>query len=129
MMNLKVGDRVGVARWNRSYGGFLSERFGVVTKINGHGHIFVGVNGDSDSELKFDKHGDQYKKNGFGLSLVDADRLQKSIDEDNSRKAVASVVRKIEETIKEGWSHSGTWHKSDDRIEQLKSLVDLLAEA
>jgi hypothetical protein len=98
----------------------MSARFGIVTKINGHGHIFVQLN---DSEKRFNKHGEEYKNERFGDSLVDADKLEKYLDDEAKRKAVASVARKIENTMKEGWSYSGTWHKSDDRIAELKSLI------
>ena len=36
-----VGKEVGVVRRNRSWGGISFSTFGTVTKINGHGHIFV----------------------------------------------------------------------------------------
>jgi len=117
-LNLNVGDEVGVAR--RSRYGLASAAFGRVVKINGHGHIYV----DTGKEVNqvFDKHGNSYHSE-YGPSLVDALRLRIEMAVEAKRKDRARVARKMEETLKEGWSYSGTWHPSQQRIDTLKNLV------
>jgi len=117
-LNLKVGDEVGVAR--RSRYGLASAAFGRVVKINGHGHIYVDT-GKEVNEL-FDKRGNSYK-NPYGPSLIDAVRLRIEMAIEAKRKDRARVAREMEETLKDGWSYSGTWHPSQERIDTLKNLV------
>jgi hypothetical protein len=116
---MKIGQEVGIAR-SSSYG-YLYIKYGTVTKINGHGHIFVTVAG-KDDPLKFDKHGKSFKDN-YGPSLVDADHLRAYEAAEAKRKAKNHLVRSIEQTIKDGWSYSGTWHSSEERIKALKEAV------
>jgi hypothetical protein len=117
-LNLNVGDEVGVAR--RSRYGLASAAFGRVVKINGHGHIYV----DTGKEVNqvFDKHGNSYRSE-YGPSLIDALRLRIEMAVEAKRKDRARVARKMEETLKEGWSYSSTWHPSQQRIDTLKNLV------
>jgi len=124
---LNAGDEIGVVRYNRSYGGFVSSQFGTVTKVNGHGHIFVNVGKDED--LRFTKNGEQYRNERFGVSLVDPDRLRTELAVEQTRRNRASIVREIESTLKSGWSYSGTWHPSEERIDALKDLVAKLEES
>lgn len=117
---IKVGEEVGVMRSHYRSGGTAYAKFGTVTKINGHGHIFVTMqNGD---EQRFTKRGDAYKDK-YGPSLIHAEQLRVRLAEDNRRTTIAQTARKVEETIKSGWSYSGVWHVSEDRVNQLKQLV------
>ena len=117
-LNLKVGDEVGVAR--RSRYGLASAAFGRVVKINGHGHIWVD---DAYGGIgKFDKQGNSYK-NRYGPSLTDAGRLRIEMAIEAKRKDRVRVAREMEQALKEGWSYSGTWHPSQERIDTLKNLV------
>jgi glycine/D-amino acid oxidase-like deaminating enzyme len=117
-LNLNAGDEVGIAR--RSRYGLASAAFGRVVKINGHGHIYVDL-GKGDY-VRFDKNGNAYK-NSYGPSLVDADKLRKEIAQEERRKDRARVAREMEQALKDGWSHSGTWHPSQERIDTLKNLI------
>jgi len=120
-MTYKVGDEVGVVRYNISYGTRVYARFGKVTKINGHGHIFVSTN---DDELRFGRNHREYQKT-YGTELICPVRLRADIADTKVRMDRNTVVRKIESTLSEGW-WGGTWHITTDRVSTLKSLMDQL---
>ena len=115
---MKIGQEVGIAR-SSSYG-YLYIKYGTVTKINGYGHIYVDTG--KGEPLKFDKHGKAFKDD-YGPSLVDATKLRAYEAAEEKRKVKNHLVRSIEQTIKDGWSYSGTWHSSEDRIKALKEAV------
>ena len=56
---LKVNDRVGYCRSH--YETFMEKGFGVVIKINGHGHIYVTPESGKETKV-FDKYGYERKK-------------------------------------------------------------------
>ena len=116
-----VGKEVAVVKRTR-YGGFSIAEFGVVTKINGHGHIFVTCGA---KEYRFDKSGDSYK-NEWGPSLGNADKLREELARDNERKTRAKIARDVEATMKSGWSYAGDWFATKDRIEELKGMISKL---
>lgn len=116
----RVGEEVGVVRRNRNYGGLISTRFGTVTKINGHGHIFVQT---GEQELRFTRRGYAYKNEDFGPSLCDADKLRKEIAQEERRKEQVRIACAIEQTVKEGYSYSGRFHAAQERIDALKNLL------
>lgn len=113
-----VGTEVGVVRRGRS-GGLMLAKFGTVTKINGHGHIFVK---SGDTEYRFTKTGNAYKDQ-WGPSLIHAAQLRTQMAADEQRKDRISAARDMESVLKGGWSYSGTFHVSQDRVDQLKALV------
>jgi hypothetical protein len=115
---MKIGQEIGIARPTRY--GYMYIQYGHVVKINGHGHIFVDT-GKGDY-IKFDKNGKSYK-NDYGPSLVDADKLRAYEVAEQKRKTTAELVRGIEQTIKDGWTYSGAWISSDDRIASLKAAI------
>jgi hypothetical protein len=113
-----VGTEVGVVRRGRS-GVLMLAKFGTVTKINGHGHIFVK---SGDTEYRFTRRGDAYK-NTWGPTLCHAAQLRAEMIRDEQRKDRICAAREIESVINGGWSYSGTFHVSRDRVDQLKTLV------
>ena len=117
----QVGEEVGIARTSR-YGGFVSHRFGTVTKINGHGHIFVQ---SGEQELRFDRRGNAYKSN-YGPSLMDADLLRAQLAVVERQKAQSQIAREIEQEIKNGFAYSGRFFVSEERVTELKRLVSEL---
>jgi hypothetical protein len=117
----QVGEEVGIARTSR-YGGFVSHRFGTVTKINGHGHIFVQ---SGEQELRFTRAGNAYKSD-YGPSLMDADKLRAQLAVADRRKEQRRIAQEIEQAIKSGYSYSGTFHVSEERVAILKELVNQL---
>lgn len=117
-----VGEEVGIVRRNRTYGGLSMARFGTVTKINGHGHIFVT---SGDTEYRFTKTGDAYKNN-YGPRLTLAALLRAEMAHEAERKERARVARELEAELKAGWSYSGTFHASEERVAALKNLVSEL---
>ena len=117
-LNLNAGDEVGVARRTRY--GLSSAAFGRVVKINGHGHIWVDTG--KDLLVKFDKHGHSYK-NLYGPSLVDAAQLRAELAHEAERKERARLARELEAELKSGWSYSGTFHATAERIAAMKNLL------
>jgi hypothetical protein len=114
-----VGETVGIVRYNRTYGGIVSSRFGTVSKVNGHGHIFVQ---SEDKEFVFTKRGAAYK-DSYGPSLISAGRLSNELAREEERKERARVARELEAELKAGWSYSGTFHATAERIAAMKNLV------
>lgn len=122
-----VGEEVGVVRRNRSYGGLLLAKFGTVTKINGHGHIYVQWD-NGEKEMRFTRRGDAYKDN-YGPSLIHAASLRAEMARDNRRKTVNTVARELEQKVKDGWGYSGTFHATETMISELEALVAKLKES
>ena len=115
-----VGEEVGIIRRNRSYGGLSMARFGTVSKINGHGHIFVQ---SGDQEFRFTRRGDAYKSENYGPHLCHAAQLRAEMAREDLRKERARLAREMEQTLKDGWSYSGTFHVSQERVDTLKNLL------
>ena len=114
-----VGETVGIVRYNRTYGGIVSSKFGTVTKINGHGHIVVQCD---DREYRFTKRGAAYK-DSYGPSLIPAGRLSNELAREAERKERARLARELEAELKAGWSYSGTFHATAERIAAMKNLL------
>ena len=114
-----VGETVGIVRYNRTYGGIVSSKFGTVTKINGHGHIVVQCD---DQEYRFTKRGAAYK-DSYGPSLIPAGRLSNELAREAERKERARLARELEAELKAGWSYSGTFHATAERIAAMKNLL------
>lgn len=117
-----VGAEVGVIRRSRSYGNLTMALFGTVTKINGHGHIFVKC---GDREFRFTRRGDSYHE-VYGPSLCHAEQLCAELDRENKRKETARLARELEGVVKNGWSYSGTFHVNADDVAKMKALVNQL---
>lgn len=120
----KVGDEIGIVRYNRSYGGIVFWRIGRVTKINGHGHIFVTVD---NTELRFDRRGQAYKDE-WGPQLIYPEQLRARVREEERRKEQSSLAREIQEVIREGSTYSGRFFASPERVAKLKGLVEALEQ-
>jgi flagellar hook protein FlgE len=121
-----VGAEVGIVRRNRSYGGLSMARFGTVTKINGHGHIFVQWD-NGEKEMRFTRRGYAYKDD-YGPHLCHAEQLRVEQAREEKRKTINTVARELEQKVKEGWGYSGTFHATDTIIEDLEALVAKLKE-
>jgi flagellar hook protein FlgE len=121
-----VGAEVGIVRRNRSYGGLSMARFGTVTKINGHGHIFVQWD-NGEKEMRFTRRGNAYKDD-YGPHLCHAEQLRVEQAREEKRKTINTVARELEQKVKEGWGYSGTFHATDTIIEDLEALVAKLKE-
>ena len=114
-----VGEEVGIVRQHRTSGTLLTARFGTVTKINGHGHIFVQ---SGDREFVFNKRGNAYKDD-YGPSLMHADRLRYIQASEERRKEQVRIARAMEQELKEGYSYSGRFFPTAERIAALKNLL------
>ena len=114
-----VGETVGIVRQHRTSGTLLTARFGTVSKINGHGHIFVR---SDDREFVFNKRGDAYKDD-YGPSLMQAAKLRMIQESEDRRKEQVRIAREMEQTLKEGYSYAGRFFVSQERVDALKNLV------
>jgi hypothetical protein len=114
----EVGETVGIVRQHR-HGTILMSRFGTVTKVNGHGHIFVQ---SDDREYRFTKTGDAYKDD-YGPSLMQAAKLRMIQESETRRKEQVRIARAMEQELKEGYSYSGRFFPSQERIAALKNLL------
>lgn len=115
---IAVGEEVGLVRFHR-HGNVLFSKFGTVTKINGHGHIFVQV---GDTEYRFTKTGNAYKDQ-WGPNLIHAAQLRMKLAAEERRKEQVRVARAMEQTLKEGYSYSGRFFASEERVTALKNLL------
>ncbi len=114
----EVGETVGIVRQHR-HGTILMSRFGTVTKVNGHGHIFVQ---SEDKEYRFTKTGAAYKDD-WGPSLMQAAKLRMIQESEDRRKEQVRVARAMEQTLKEGYSYSGRFFVSQERVDALRNLL------
>lgn len=119
-----VGETVGIVRQHRTSGTLLMSRFGTVTKVNGYGHIFVQ---SDDKEYRFTKTGDAYK-DSYGPSLMQAAKLRVIQESETRRKEQVRIARAMEQTLKEGYSYSGRFFPSAERIAALKNLLQEMEE-
>lgn len=115
----QVGEEVGIVRQHSRDGTILMSRFGTVTKINGYGHIFVQV---GDEERRFDKTGKAYKDR-WGPSLMHAAQLRKHQASEAIRKEQVRIARAMEQELKNGYSYSGRFFPTPERIDALKYLL------
>jgi hypothetical protein len=114
-----VGEEVGVVRQHSRDGRVLTSHFGTVTKINGHGHIFVQT---GDQERRFDKTGKAYKDK-WGPNLMHAAQLRKHMESEERRKEQVRIARAMEQELHEGYSYSGRFFPTQERIAALKNLL------
>jgi hypothetical protein len=118
---ISVGEEVGIVRRHSGYGTLLTAMFATVTKINGHGHIFVQWD-NGEKEMRFTRTGDAYK-NDHGPRLTHAASLRAEIARENQRKAKVRLAREMEQELKNGWSYSGTFHVNKERLDTLKNIL------
>jgi hypothetical protein len=115
----QVGEEVGIVRQHRTSGTLLTARFGTVTKVNGHGHIFVQ---SDDCEFVFNKRGNAYKDD-YGPNLMHAAKLRMIQASEERRKEQVRIARAMEQELKEGYSYSGRFFPTQERIAALKNLL------
>jgi len=121
METCTIGQEVGIHSDSRH--GINSGSFGVITKINGHGHITVKAPNFAEDRV-FDKHGvarSQYSS----LRLISADRLRECIAEHVVRQDARSAVDELAEAVKT-LSHYGNVFVSQERKDALLVLVNNL---
>jgi len=125
----RVGERVGIVRYNRTYGGLQNSGYGTVTKINGHGHIYVKT--DTGQERRFDRRGEAYK-DSYGPMLISADKLAAQLAAQAVERNRNTIAQDIQSTLKGGFTYSGRFVASAERVAKLRELVaqlELVVEA
>jgi hypothetical protein len=105
MFNAQVGQRVGFYRSGRHV--TTGTGFGTVSKINGHGHITVDVEGTGGAgvgpvQITFTKHGDERVLGHVsnGRRLMDADALQRMLNREGLARRASRAVHTLEEAVK-----------------------------
>jgi hypothetical protein len=96
---IKVGDEVGYHR-TRSYGSILGHGFGLVAKINRHGHIIL------DNGIQFDRYGDERNVKYAGRRLISADHLREILavrEQQKARNEAANELKSILEGQRNGY--------------------------
>ena len=119
MYTAKVGDMVGYFRVDYKGGHMMGVGFGKVTKINGHGHIFL------DTGKVFDKHGDE-RGTKYGVNLVNAEHLRDRVANEQARQNKAAMVRSLIQKLQGSFSYSGTVHIDSDAKQELLAMVNSL---
>lgn len=118
--DVAVGQEVGIAR--RASFGLTACTFGTVTKINGHGHIFVETpNGTS----RFNKHGDSYQYD-YGPRLICADDLRKELLAETRKKDQRRAALELQEAVQQGFAGNGRFWATGERIDEIKIALAAL---
>ena len=123
MTNYSVGDVIGFARFH-SFGSILIHGFGTVTKINGHGHVFVET---KNGEKRFDKYGNSYKDN-YGPSLIGAARLTEIIENNENKRNISRASKEMTDLISSVRSGNGDFHITNEMLDELQTKIDKLRE-
>jgi hypothetical protein len=120
--DLKVGDEVGIIYRGISFSHpLLSSKFGTVTRINGHGHIFVTTT--DGKEYKFNKFGEP--KDKYVGNICDANELRKEIKAAEKRKEINSLVNEMKTIIDESrWNND--YHMTAERLLGMKDILNKL---
>lgn len=119
---LKVGDRVA---WGRSHhwGSVHSYGFGVVSKINGHGHITVIPDNSDTYTLVFDKHGKERGCSYGERSLMAVETLEWILADTELRHATHRAVAAIQKELADHRTGHGDYHITAATKARLAELV------
>jgi len=123
LVDAVVGQKIGIARSTRY--GLTSCAFGTVTKVNGHGHIFVDV--PKLGERRFDKYGDSYKDE-WGPSLINADDLRTYLTREKKQKEQRHAATALQKVIQDGFAGNGRYWNTAERLADIKLAVASLEE-
>lgn len=123
MANYEVGDVVGFARFH-SFGSVLTHGFGTVSKINGHGHIFIET---KNGEKRFDKYGNSYKDN-YGPSLIGAARLTEILETNENKRNISRASKEMIDVISNVRCGNGTFNITNEMLDELQTKIDKLRE-
>jgi hypothetical protein len=123
-MDYAVGDTVGFASFHR-HGTILSHGFGIITKINGHGHIHITQNGGN--EKKFDKHGQSYKDN-YGPRLIGAATLTEIIERNANSRNITHATQDITRAIQSRQCGNGKNAMTAETLDEIQILITKLRD-
>jgi hypothetical protein len=124
MFAVKVGDEVGTV-WSSSHS-YASASISKVTKINGHGHIYLS-NGDV-----YDKHGDKRtlkinkSSSGSCMHLVPADAVRREKEALAENQRLRGIVSSINAKLAGLSGYSGRVHVTAEDKAELIALVNTL---
>lgn len=117
--NVKVGDEVAYAYFHNGRTP-IRKGFATVSKINGHGHIFL-----SDGTV-FNKQGYEYKVPYHAPYLMDADELREIIRRNDEQRNRNQLVRDMIKKLEDSFTYAGTAHISDERKAELQAMLNQL---
>jgi len=119
---LKIGDRVGFCRTH--FNTFIEKGFGIVTKINGHGHVTIILEGTNEPKFKvFDKYGNERNQVCSATTLCSAEWLEKKLAEQAAYNAKQRAVKDLLDYIGNRRYEINDEHKAEIKAE-IKRLVD-----
>lgn len=126
MFAVQVGQEVGFCRVG-NWGNLHSTGFGVITKINGYGHITVTTVGqDGVPKVRvFNKHGDE-RGTSYGVSLIQADYLRTRIADTEARRLRNHAAKELQAKLQGMFSYSGDFHIDDAKKAELIAMVQAL---
>ena len=120
---LKVNDRVGYYRSH--YETFMEKGFGIVVKINGHGHIYVAP--ESGKEMKvFDKYGNERKRGRYGCDLCPAEELEQRLARQEADNIKQQAVQKLLVYLSGRRCGNGHYEIQEENKKEIKRLVEAL---
>ena len=137
---LKVNDRVGFSRSHCDT--FMEKGFGVVIKINGHGHIYVTPESGKETKV-FDKYGYERKKKPgistaiyrkqamkqrgrYGCHLCSAEELEQSLTKQEADNVKQRAVRELLDYLSGRRCGNGRYEIQEENKKEIKRLVEAL---
>lgn len=108
-----VGQEIGYGRHGRY--GLSDSCISTITKINGHGHVFV-------DDKVFDKHGNERGSGVWTVHLMPADFIRDAIAAEKDRRARTATVNSILYELSKKKTGCGDYAQFSD--EDKKSLCD-----
>lgn len=106
-----VGQEVGYGRFGRY--GLQNGKIGIISKVNGHGHVFV-------DDKVFDKHGHERGTEMYwGDELISADQVRAEIAAEKIRRSRISTTNEILRLIADRKCGNGNYAEFNDELKQL----------
>ena len=120
---LKVNDRVGYYRSH--YETFMEKGFGIVVKINGHGHIYVTPESGKETKV-FDKYGNERKRSRYGCHLCSAEELEQRLAKQKADRIKQRAVRELLDYLSGRRVAIATYEIQEEHKKEIKRLVEAL---
>lgn len=120
VQTLKVNDRVGFYRCHR--GDIVQGGFGLVTKVNHHGHITVQTE-NTECVRVYDKHGNERNRDYCGMRLCETSWLEARLEENRKNRELQKAVQAVIQCIESHRCGNGRYHVNSEIKAELARLV------